>query len=343
MEGNHHYTEDDLKKYLDEYQDDALAKILAVINSQKVCLNPRKEEQLRHTWKDELSEDIELLKYHEPETGLYYETEDVKAYIQDCKMRHRALSDQEILDYELVHPDKPHKLFFWVGDIYEPYIDEFSALLGSWLTEKLKNDPKISIDKFDNKYIVVCSGAIVKSYVDKINLLEKFRKTLPDPLSGVLAEYLLQERDTYEKIPSIANSLYQNDGTAMLLANNYQLTSAIYEELIPRMPCSIDGRPVLIQINIMGDVNINHTTAIPDSIYEKFVQHIKQDKPDWYRSGKWLPKSILVEKFNELYDQNIALSVLMRNLKLNDLFKEISADEKRSKVAGKLVRMFLTK
>ena len=260
-------------------------------------------------------------------------------------MRKKALSDEEILDHELVHSDKPHRLFFWVKDIYVPYLDEFSALLTKWLSERLGSDPKISVDKFDNRYIIVCSGAIVKSYADKIKILEKFRKTLPDLLSGVLAEYILQERDTYEKIPSIANSLYENNGTAMLKANNYQLTKGIFEQIAPLIPCSVEGQPILVQINIMGDVNITnaHTPAKTESLYQKFVLHILSDKPKWFISGEWLSKNLLVEKFNEKYEQSITLRTLMWSLHSENLFNQISAGEKRIKRSGKFIRVFLAK
>jgi len=79
------------------------------------------------------------------------------------------------------------------------------------------------------------------------------------------------------------------------------------------------------------------------SPYAEFTTYIVNNKPDWYRTGKWLLKSMLVEKFNERYENNISLKLFMRCMHAENLMDYISDGEKRSRINGKLQRLFLCK
>jgi len=81
----------------------------------------------------------------------------------------------------------------------------------------------------------------------------------------------------------------------------------------------------------------------PDNNYGRFVRHILEDKPDWFTPGEWLPKSILVEKFNERFGTGISLRQFMRCMNSEGLIKHICLEEKRARVKGHPQRLFLCK
>ena len=51
------------------------------------CRDPAKRAHLEMCWKPELSDDIDLLKYEEHESGLFYECPSILEYIRDCRLR----------------------------------------------------------------------------------------------------------------------------------------------------------------------------------------------------------------------------------------------------------------
>jgi len=99
-----------------------------------------------------------------------------------------------------------------------------------------------------------------------------------------------------------------------------------------------------VNINIVIN-NITNNYGVAKSSYEVFIDHILNDKPDWYRSGVWLPKQILADKYNEMNGTSIGTSYLTRYLKSEGLFQKICIREKRARYNGSKhpVRLFLTK
>lgn len=41
-----------------------------------------------------------------------------------------------------------------------------------------------------------------------------------------------------------------------------------------------------------------------DELIAEFIAHIKRDRPDWYKPGQFVPKMLIVEKYNDRHDGN---------------------------------------
>ena len=330
----------ELKEWFSTANNADLEYLMRQIKKHNICMSREKMLHLEMDWKTKLSENPRTLKYREPETGMFYETIDIQAYIQDCKFRKQTLSSQDILDYELIHKDRPQKLFFWVLKHFEDHMSTFSDTLKEFLATEFKKDTKISIDEFGDRLIIVCTDILVENYAHKKRLLERFSSIYK---RYEMDQYLRQHVDTYEEIPSITNAAYKNAGTTALIENNYQLTSAIKDRLSPILIMGFSG-PITVNIDT---VNINYTTNNyqSESPYRKFVDHVTTDLPKWYNPGEWIPKQTLTDEFNSFNKTSINTQELIRNLKSEGLYENICDGEKRSRYKGSKgsIRLFKAK
>ena len=318
---------------------DALKYLEDQIEKHKICMNYEKLNHLQLDWKNKLSDDPETFKYREPETNMYYETRNILEYIQDCRQRKNVLSDQDIMDYELVHKDVSQKLFFWINKRFEDDIEAFSSALKKFLLRKTGKIAEISIDEFGDKLIVICTNIVVDNYLQKKHLLTDFGSYYrTDEIGGYIARVI----DTYEEIPSIANAAYKNAETMALVGRGYLPNKALAEQLMKIIPRhDLSGGMTVVFINNVNITNIHQATDTP---FKQFVDHILQDQPDWYIPDTWLPKSTLADKFEEHSHLKTRISDLVRHLKSEGLFDKIAAGEKRARYgdAKKLISLFLT-
>jgi len=326
---------DSLRKWFEGLSEEDMSAFRGKLGAAKMCLNFPKERQLELDWKERPSGTPDLLTYKEPETGLYYETEDIMAYINNCKQRKKILSAEDIMDYEMVHTDKSQKLFFWVPRVYEHLLESFKVALTDWIVARFTVEPDITADQFQDRYIIVCRGVSLKNRAEKMRVVKDLHDELSSDMGRLLSEYLLQSPDIYEKVPSITNALYKNEATQSLVANNYMLTKSIMDKIKPMLPTCLEGSMQLVininQLVIGGDIN-NYTS---ESIYKKFVDTIIKNSPSWYISGKWVPKQNLVEEFESRMGEKITTAVLFKSLKREGLFDKIITAEKRSRINPK--------
>ena len=306
------------------------------------CRDPAKRAHLEMCWKPELSDDIDLLKYEEHESGLFYECPSILEYIRDCRLRQETVTSESIRDYELVHHDKPQKLFLWIPTRYGEMIDAFQEALKDFLSSHSTKPITLTADVFEGKFIIV-TNVIVGGYEEKIKLLVEFKKTLLPELADPLILYIAKKPDTYEKIPSITNAGYLNSVTRELVRRGYRPDAALIKQIQDTVTSHTSDRSygniTIININITTNNYYNGGK----SDYVKFVEHILVEKPTWYTPNTWLPKSILVKKFNERFDTDISSNVFMRNMHSEGLMNQISEREKRARMGGKPQSLFLSK
>lgn len=60
---------------------------------------------------------------------------------------------------------------------------------------------------------------------------------------------------------------------------------------------------------------------------DDFISHIQNDKPDWYIVGKFIPKMLIVEKFNERYDEDFSVRTFMSILKKHNMKNMLMKNE----------------
>ena len=334
---------DDVLEFLEWVNMANITDVSTFINEVKesgICMKRAKLTSMDPVnWKKEVSEDPTTLKYREPETGLYYETMDIIEYIQDCRQRKRALSTEDILDFEMIHKDRPQKLFFWVHKRFEDDLDTFSNALKSFLLKEFGQDTEISIDEFGNRFIIVCQNIMVDNYEQKMIVLKRFGSAYQtDEIGG----YLLHPIETYEEIPSIANVAYKNPVVNALIENGYRPTARIMEKIRPLLVNVPAGGLTVNITNITVNINNNYGSK---SAYKKFIDHIIENLPTWYIPNTWIMKKTLVDEFNKFNDSEISAAVVIKNLKSEGLFELISAGEKRARLnpGENKVNLFLTK
>lgn len=305
------------------------------------CTDPNKRSHLRMSWKPELSDNSTLFKYEESESGLYYECPNILEYIQDCRHRKNRVASEVIRDFELIHKNNKQKLFLWVSELFEHIINVFSDALTDFLATKSTKRVSISTDKFEDRYIIL-TNIIVDNYDQKVEILNEFKSTLTPELAAPLAVYFDNKPEPYERIPSIANPSYLNTATIDLVNKGYRMDATLAQQVKDIIASHVsDGKYINIIINIGCTFN-NYGTE-PMSDYAKFVEYIMLNKPDWYKPGEWISKSILVEKFNEQYKSDISSQVFSRRMHAEKLMEHISEGEKRARVNGKRQRLFLAK
>ena len=311
----------------------------------EVKFNPLKEQYCESSgWKDDISDDLDTHKYQEPETKKYFETDNIVEYLRDCRNRQGIPTAANIRDYELVHKDTKQKMFFTTDKAFEERISDFIKEATKWMVHEFKTDPQITADESEDYIVVVCKSIVVENYEQKIDVLKRLKQSLPKELGAILGDYVATDVAEYESIPSIANQTYQTEITKALMAAGYRPNRDILRRIHEMIPTYTEGMGPLVVINIFNDftgATINNFGT--DSIYCQFIKHIIKDKPDWFTPGEWMPKTILVEKFNELYGKNISIKLFMRCMYSEKLMDHISDGEKRSRVGGKLQRLFLGK
>ncbi len=332
------------KDYIAGLSIDEAEKLFQNIEKQnRKCWNPIKQDHLELSWKDELSEDKSTLKYEESESGMFYETHNILEYIQDCRYRKQRVPEA-IRDNELIPRDQPQKLFLWISDTFLDRIDEFADALNKFLTSKSSKKVDIHVSSFENKYIIM-TNVIVDGYEYKIELLKEFQSTLDSKLSETLSVYFDNEPNLHERIPSVANEDYKHPHVIKLVNDGYRVTSSLLEQIKTVAASQFgDEKNVVINIHLnMIGCTINNFAIGSGSDYSKFVNHILADKPGWFTPNEWLPKSILVEKFNEMYGTDVQSHIFIRNMNSEGLMEKISEREKRSRVNGKIQSVFLCK
>jgi len=314
---------------------------VAKIDKPLKCIDPHKRSHLELSWKPELSEDTTTLKYEESESGMFYETHSILEYIQDCRQRKRRVTEA-IRDFELIHREREQKLFLWVSDTFCDIIDTFSVELHKFLSDQSSKKVNVSVDAFEDKYVIM-TNIIVGGYEHKVELLKAFKATIDTKLAEPISVYFDNKPEPHEKIPSVANEGYKNPSVVELVSNGYRLNSVLLEQLKSVAASQFsDGQNVQIVINIVG-CTFNNFATTSESNYSKFVEYILTDKPEWYKPNEWLPKSILVEKFNEKYGTDISSQVFMRRMHSEGLMTKISEQEKRAKLGGKIKSVFFCK
>jgi len=53
--------------------------------------------------------------------------------------------------------------------------------------------------------------------------------------------------------------------------------------------------------NISNVENLSINSNYPENV-EDFLNHIKEDKPEWYKEGEWIKKDIIYDEYNRMYD-----------------------------------------
>jgi len=143
----------------------------------------------------------------------------------------------------------------------------------------------------------------------------------------------------------VANEDYKHPHVIKLVNDGYRVTSSLLEQIKTVAASQFgDEKNVVINIHLnMIGCTINNFAIGSGSDYSKFVNHILADKPGWFTPNEWLPKSILVEKFNEMYGTDVQSHIFIRNMNSEGLMEKISEREKRSRVNGKIQSVFLCK
>jgi len=132
-----------------------------------------------------------------------------------------------------------------------------------------------------------------------------------------LLKYITQQEKSSNIVHKIHTSSYSEfDGMKMIsMPSEKELIATKYIEPLLTMISNVhqcSGYRSHITLNVTNIINDNsvHTTtnnnnAEIDSnsgnVYE-FIKYIRDEKPDWYQESTWIKKDVMLEKYNELFE-----------------------------------------
>lgn len=222
-----------------------------------------------------------------------------------------------------------------LGDIAEMYANFIKLKVGHAVDFHIIKNLKT------NEYDIVLTNCAVQNSEERKNIFLEFMADLSIEYKNLFRMSDLDICESVEK-PTILSEYHRSDKKDQL---NHLISSTrldvdkiiklIEESLYAVSKTSGDVKNINVNFTIQ---NISGDNVCTKNIYnessdgiknklESFIIHIKNDKPSWYQSGKFLPKILLTNKFNEMFEDDITTRKLMLNLKKYDLKDKIIGKE----------------
>lgn len=280
-------------------------------------------------------------------SGKYCNTKSISDYVDECEKR--KADGCTLLDYEIISKTKHRKLFLtvpyrYVGD--EKMLHNIARELGDWLAELLDKESvryKIFKDDYLKVYEIRYPEIMLESYEDEQKIIKKFIDQASQD-SNIMLHNNIDEKFKQEHKKAISFMHDSNDDPdyAKWLSSK-KISPSFRRTIIERVGrvCMTYKRLDTVIINNLilcensGDVHIN----LKENPYEdknnlfEFVRHILEDKPDWYMSAEYLPKFILTEKYNEIFETCESSRSLLSKLKKYKLYNKIALYDKICRIS----------
>jgi hypothetical protein len=177
-----------------------------------------------------------------------------------------------------------------------------------------------------------------------------------DKIVQKLLKYITQQEKSSNIERYIATGTYSEfDGVKMIpMPSEKELFATNYIEPLLTMISNVqecNGFKNQIHLNVTinnnnvdnsvdNSINTTNNTTIHESqesnennLYD-FIKHIREDRPDWYKESKWIKKDIILEKYNEIYE-NISKRAMSM------MFKDILYKHEKRQAENKIRYMFV--
>jgi len=218
----------------------------------------------------------------------------------------RTIYKQLNESYEVVPNDSKQKIII-LGDVsLADNIERIKTYIVSFMISE-------GIDEFTDNDIVCYKGKdsieiIINDYYVE-NQMEH------DEIVKKLLHYIFQQEKNTKIVQKINTLSYSEfDGVKMVsMPSDKQLLATKYIEPLLTMisnvnQCSGFRSQINLNVtNIITDNSVHNHTIIHESanntenVYS-FIKYIRDNKPEWYLEDEWVKKDIIINQYNDLYD-----------------------------------------
>lgn len=303
---------------------------------------------------DEFHKEYDLI-HKDNLSGKYHHTNHTYDYIRYSDTRSKAGGENK--DTQLIHINDRQILFFDIPRKHSD--DDRRLVLNDfrkWLEENYVDDDAVNTRyktfSVEHKNIIEVRfyGIQVDNRNAKVGIMKKFLTDYNGSRSYqatiLFDPYIKRNVEEYEEVISTLSDYFplnefESDGKSYIISCRRNKTDNMLTDSIKKcldkhikslgIKPGSDLPPINIkitnnyikhanQVNIAGKDNYvyNYVDENSKNIND-FISHIKNDKPEWYIPGKFIPKMLLVEKFNERYDEKFSTRSFMNLLKKYDI------------------------
>lgn len=323
----------------------------------------------QNNFPDKLNLDMKHIHYDES-TGKFFHANVMDDYYYHCK--EKLQNGGKIRDSEIIDKTKEQKLFFQINkninlEIIEAIMRDFKK----WLCEGNSEHHSPKYELIDNKenttYEIRFTNVYVANHREKIELIQKFATEYEGAYENytplVFKDVLSKTSEKYEKAMSVMHHLFPNNLADSVRAKNIiakwvegkkaegisitddrMIIKLLLDYAIISKDEAKNGKTniTINFINNHGD-NVNMIVGDNNKIITKsmdeneknindFIQHIKNDKPDWYTPGKFIPKILFTHMFNQRYNENKSTRNVLYFLKKSGAKDEIMLDGRNCRI-----------
>lgn len=282
-------------------------------------------------------------------TGKYFHTNDIQDYIEDC--HGKARQGATLKESEIIPKERRQILFVITKNVIgSDNTAKAATELKKWLKDKYDINSRyfIIINEEENAIEIRFEDIVVDDYEHKIKILKEFKDEYNGEYKEEIKSMLSCQKDDssmlYEKVMGVFDERYMENSSDKMAVKLFTKCLEDKSIGIPRLKSlekyynknGLSGKvsdenkkiQIINNINInifSGDVNIvNNFHDNTNEDIDEFVKYIKEDKPEWYCPGEFIPKQLLADMFNEF--ANVEKDVKQ----MNTLFKDkLFVEEKR--------------
>lgn len=293
------------------------------------------------------------MKIKDNDSSYYIITSSPEEYYNNHEGQYVTMIDSESpFDHsEIITSNNKHKLYITLpgnisDDLLEQIADKFIAYVktthGKIITYDIRKDLK------KREYDIIIPEIYVENVEESKKIICEFSKTLHTSLRECLSAKFLDYGNDPKK-PTIL-SKYHDSEKKNELGELIKSTTPNKEKILQIVNDSFYGMldltkksqypHVIIQniTNIQSQHNGDHNVKITpnDKVSENimdFINHIKNDKPEWYNPDKFIPKLLIAEKFNEKYDEYENTRSFWKKLDKLNLKNILVSEEKQCRMS----------
>lgn len=302
-------------------------------------------------------------------TGKYHHTNDTVDYV----FRNHELyaKGRQNNDMQIIPTTVEQRLFYAIVDaLPDDKIEEILDDFRKWLEENIFINHRINTryklidNKKENLKEVRFDGIIISGLKEKKDYIIKFLEYYSIHLIKckfamiIFKNYTMENgSEEFEKAMSSLNENYPitdvNDRLARIYIKSCRdgdvkdLSDSFKKGLIKHIQDTHIIKDVSYQhigINNVenGNTGLSNHGEINNDNMNNFIQHIRNDKPDWYTPGEYIPKMLIVNKYNERYNDDITSRSFWKYLTKSGIKDEIVAQEKtcRTSIDGEKNKVY---
>jgi hypothetical protein len=221
--------------------------------------------------------------------------------------------------YEIIPNNSKQKIIILAELSLEKHLNRIKQYIVAFMQEH--GDVNLSSDDilcFKNQEAETVEIVINNYYVENSNERDEIVKALLDYIREKEQNNQMTRRMGFQNA-----SVFKDANMVSMPSEKQQVTNTEFTECTDMLvsnigkcvPIARDGTNINIMIGTVSTLNINngavsnttniHTNETSDDVdstlIDEFVEYIIANKPEWFKEGEWIDKSILLQKFIEMY------------------------------------------